>query len=131
MSEIIKTTVLYNREKNGVEVEAKQDVVNVPVEGKEGEFTEKKVYTVTGSFEGEVVQEQEGTGYRQTIADGRAMFKEVYHEHVGQHEEAKKAQEAAEKAQAAAEKAEAAELAEAAEPAEEVAEDAAVEDAFV
>lgn len=105
MSEVKKTTVLYEREQDGVAVKAIQEVREVlvkeaqpaveavegdkekgiaPVKAKEAKpavYKDKKFYSITATVNGEVVTEEEGTAYRTTIARARKLFKEVYEEY--------------------------------------------------
>ena len=92
---IVGSTTLYERTLDGVHVNARQEVIATPVAGKEGETVESKRYLIEATFNGEPVSLVEGSGYRQTIFDGRTTFKNVYHDKVGQFAAAKAAEEAA------------------------------------
>ncbi|UKM63134.1 hypothetical protein [Weizmannia phage Youna2] len=90
MSEIKKETVLYDREKDGVSVVAKQLVKGVVVqeasEDKEAVTKNEREYLITATFNGEVVKEEAGQSYRQTIQRARKMFKELHSELVPKEE---------------------------------------------
>lgn len=101
---IVGSTTLYERTQDGVYVNARQEVIATPVAGKEGETVESKRYLIEATFNGEPVSLVEGSGYRQTIFDGRTTFKKVYHDKVGQFAAAKAAEEAAKVAEEKAKK---------------------------
>lgn len=97
-----KETVLYDREKDGVSVVAKQIVEAVEIqaaeEGKEAVVKNERKYTIVAEFNGEVVNEEAGQSYRQTIQRARKLFKEVHADLVPKPEP--KAEEATEEVQA-------------------------------
>lgn len=89
--EIVRETVLYEREDAGLHVVAKQVVFNTPIAGKEGEVHQSHRYEVVGTLNGEEIHKAGVKGYRQTIFDGRSTFKELYDKHVRPAVEAEKA----------------------------------------
>jgi len=110
----VKETVLYERNQNDLHVRAVQQIVSVPVQGKEdAQPIEVKHYFVEGHFKGESVHHEPISGYRQTIFAGRAAFKSLHEKHVAPNlEQEKRAQlqsqedeKAAKKTQREAEKA--------------------------
>jgi hypothetical protein len=94
MSEVINN-ILYEREKDGVKVVARQEVTTEEIVKGEGkvETKTKRTYFVEGFVNREMVRQIPGQGYRGTIKQGRAMFKELYAEYGPKKE--KEAEEAA------------------------------------
>lgn len=78
----VKETVLYDREKDGVSVVAKQLVNEVLVsdatEEKEAVYKNERVYEIKATFEGGEVASENGVSYRQTIQRARKLFKETH-----------------------------------------------------
>ena len=77
--------VLYDREKHGIRVTAIQgpavtQTVNDPQNGESKEVTRHQ-YFVRGFVNGEMIQEIEPAGYRETPTAARQMFKELTEEH--------------------------------------------------
>jgi len=99
MGEIKKETVLYNREKDGVEVTATQfveeQVVEEATEDKEAVVKDVKVYQITANHEGRQIKNEAGKSYRQAIQRARKMFKEVHAEYVPKEEPQEKVEQEA------------------------------------
>lgn len=86
----MKETVLYDREKKGIHVEAKQVVETVVVteatEDKAEVTKEVRKYLITATKDGEEVFSEEGASYRQTIQRARKVFQEQYDLHAPKEE---------------------------------------------
>jgi len=103
----MKETVLYDREKKGIHVEAKQVVETVVVteatEDKAEVTKEVRKYLITATKDGEEVFSEEGASYRQTIQRARKVFQEQYDLHAPKEEPKPEVDETAEPVEEAAE----------------------------